>query len=368
MPRERRPPQSPSAASEGKEGRQWVMVVPGKKKEEEEEEEEKALWGAGREGGKDSFFSSFHLPPAPFFRRGASTRETLKALQIKNLICVLVSLTGQGALYLFSGDAQQLFELKAFHEEYRSWFIGQSVQHDGRLFFATPMDPLFLVLLYLIKAEKEHGKFQPLGQILVDEEFPSCAMLLQCTSVSQSLHHIVEEKGISGKKFYKFSEEKTLKWLEKKNFRYDDIISMNYNNDTRFLTNQVDQTVKVLKEHDVRVGARVQSATFISGKQMTDATEGEVAYRQVTHLLPQISSPPAEPASKQIITLTLQKRKLSDAPVEAEEDYTKFNTSDLKNKKANSKMSSAQKALAKVDKSGMKAISSFFSSKNKSTK
>uniref|UniRef100_A0A670ITU3 Uncharacterized protein n=1 Tax=Podarcis muralis TaxID=64176 RepID=A0A670ITU3_PODMU len=71
---------------------------------------------------------------------------------------------------------------------------------------------------------------------------------------------------------------------------------------------------------------------------------------------------------EQILTLTLQKRKLSDAPVEAEEDYTKFNTSDLKNKKANSKMSAAQKALAKVDKSGMKTMSSFFSSKTKTTK
>ncbi|XP_060642893.2 ribonuclease H2 subunit B isoform X2 [Anolis sagrei] len=263
--------------------------------------------------------------------------------------------TGQAALYLFSGDSQQLFELKAFHEEYRSWFIGQAVQHDGRLFFATPMDPLFLVLVYLIKSEEEHGKFQPLDQILIDEEFPSCSMLLQCTSTSQSIHHIVEEKEISGKKFYKFSEEKTLKWLKKK----------------------VDQTVKVLKCHNVRVDARVQTATFISGKQFTDATEED--YIRYAHgliseyihedlsialakylRLPQISSPPAEPASK--------KRKLSDAPVEAEEDYTKFNTNDLKNKKANSKMSAAQKALSKVDKSGMKAISSFFGSKNKAAK
>nr|XP_060642893.1 ribonuclease H2 subunit B isoform X2 [Anolis sagrei ordinatus] len=263
--------------------------------------------------------------------------------------------TGQAALYLFSGDSRQLFELKAFHEEYRSWFIGQAVQHDGRLFFATPMDPLFLVLVYLIKSEEEHGKFQPLDQILIDEEFPSCSMLLQCTSTSHSIHHIVEEKEISGKKFYKFSEEKTLKWLKKK----------------------VDQTVKVLKCHNVRVDARVQTATFISGKQFTDATEED--YIRYAHgliseyihedlsialakyvRLPQISSPSSEPASK--------KRKLSDAPVEAEEDYTKFNTNDLKNKKANSKMSAAQKALSKVDKSGMKAISSFFGSKNKAAK
>ncbi|XP_013925725.1 PREDICTED: ribonuclease H2 subunit B [Thamnophis sirtalis] len=105
------------------------------------------------------------------------------------------SLAGQAALYLFGSDARQIFEIKAFHEEYRSWFISQEVQHDGRLFFATPMDPLFLVLFYLMKAEKEQGKFQPLDQVLVDEEFSSSIQLLHCTSTSQSIHHIAEQKG-----------------------------------------------------------------------------------------------------------------------------------------------------------------------------
>lgn len=38
-------------------------------------------------------------------------------------------LTGQAALYLFGSDACQIFEIKAFHEEYRSWFISQEVQY-----------------------------------------------------------------------------------------------------------------------------------------------------------------------------------------------------------------------------------------------
>uniref|UniRef100_A0A8C0HUN6 Uncharacterized protein n=1 Tax=Balaenoptera musculus TaxID=9771 RepID=A0A8C0HUN6_BALMU len=59
-----------------------------------------------------------------------------------------------------------------------------------------------------------------------------------------------------------------------------------------------------------------------------------------------------------------KKVKLSDEPVEAKEDYTKFNTKDLKTVKKNSKMTAAQKALAKVDKSGMKSIDSFFGVKH----
>ncbi|XP_064360943.1 ribonuclease H2 subunit B isoform X2 [Dromaius novaehollandiae] len=224
----------------------------------------------------------------------------------------------------------------------------------GRLLFVTPMDPLFLILYYLIKADKEKGKFQPLDQVVLDSEYPCCSLLLKCTDVKQTIHRVTEEKAIGSQKFHKYSQEKTLKWLKKK----------------------VNQTVKALKSSNVTVGERVQSATFISGKQITDADEDYVRYahgliseyisedlsKELSKYLelPELTSPAPEPQ--------LKKRKLSDVPVEAEDDYTKFNSSNLKNKKANSKMSAAQKALAKVDKSGMKSISAFFSSKPKASK
>ncbi|KAM4698988.1 ribonuclease H2 subunit B isoform 2-T2 [Discoglossus pictus] len=261
--------------------------------------------------------------------------------------------TDKGSMYLFTNNGQQICEMKAFHEEHRSWFIGQSVQQDGRLLFATPMDPLFLVLNYLVKADKE-GKFQPVQQVVVDEEFPSCCMLLECKQVVQSLHHVTEEKEIGSKKFYKYSKEKTLAWLKKK----------------------VDQTAEVLKSSELCVGGGVHSANFVRSKRELDVKEED--YTRYSHgliseylsdelrldlskylNLPDPSSPTPEPPGK--------KRKISDLPVEADEDYTKYN-SDSKNKKSNSKMTSAQKSLAKVDKSGMKSISSFFSPKGKAAK
>ncbi|XP_026547327.1 ribonuclease H2 subunit B [Notechis scutatus] len=201
--------------------------------------------------------------------------------------------TGQAALYLFGSDACQIFEIKAFHEEYRSWFIGQEVQCDGRLFFATPMDSLFLVLFYLMKAEKEQGKFQPLDQVLVDEEFSSSIQLLQCTNTSQSIHHIAEQKEIGGKKFFRYSEKKTLTWLNKK----------------------VNQLVKVIKENNIPVGEKVQAATFISNNQANRGTEEdyiryahgliseyipeELSATLANYLrLPQGTDLPSEPASK----------------------------------------------------------------------
>ncbi|NXA11662.1 RNH2B Ribonuclease, partial [Sapayoa aenigma] len=258
--------------------------------------------------------------------------------------------TGEANLYLFNSGAQQLFEVKAFHEECRSWFIGQTVQQDGRLLFITPMDPLFLILYYLIKADEEQGKFQPLDQVVLDTEYPCCPLLLKCANVKQYIQHVTEEKEIGSQKFHKYSQEKTLKWLRKK----------------------VNQTVKALKCNNISVLA----STFISGKQITDTKEDYVRYAHgliseyisedlskelLKYLgLPELRSPAPEPP--------LKKRKLSDVPVEPEEDYTKLNSNNLKTKKANTKMSAAQKALAKVDKSGMKSISAFFSSKPKASK
>uniref|UniRef100_A0A663MAI6 Ribonuclease H2 subunit B n=1 Tax=Athene cunicularia TaxID=194338 RepID=A0A663MAI6_ATHCN len=218
--------------------------------------------------------------------------------------------TGEATLYLFNSGAQQLFEVKAFHEEYRSWFIGQTVQQDGRLLFVTPMDPLFLVLYYLIKADKERGKFQPLDQVVLDSEYPSCPLLLKCADVKQYIHHVTEEKEIGSQKFHRYSQEKTLKWLKIK----------------------VSQTVKALKSNNISVGERVHAAAFISGKQTTDTKEDYVRY---AHGL--ISEYIPEDLSKEL-------------------------------QKYLGKMSAAQKALAKVDKSGMKSISTFFSSKPKSSK
>ncbi|RXM31313.1 hypothetical protein EOD39_7131, partial [Acipenser ruthenus] len=257
------------------------------------------------------------------------------------------------SLYLLSSNALQLYEVKAFKEEYHSWFIGQTVQHDGRLLFITPMDPLFLVLPYFLKAGKE-GKFQPVDQVVVDEDFPCCSRLLKCPQTLQALRHITEEKEIGGQKFNRYSKEKTLELLKKK----------------------VDRTVKALKSSNTCVGGAVKSSTFIRTKHNSE--EKEEDYIRYAHgliseyiaedlsldlhkylKLPEISSPTeAEPPSK--------KRKLSDKPVEAGEDYTKFNSGDLK--KPAKKMTAAQKALAKVDKTGMKSLSAFFSPKVKTEK
>ncbi|XP_029415453.1 ribonuclease H2 subunit B isoform X3 [Nannospalax galili] len=234
--------------------------------------------------------------------------------------------SGEGVIYLFNMCLPQLFEIKVFKEKHHSWFINQSVQSGGLLHFATPMDPLFLLLHYLIKADKE-GKYQPLDQVVVDDEFPNCILLLKLPELEKLLRHVTEDKEISNKKYYKYSKEKTLKWLEKK----------------------VSQTVAALKTSNVNVGARVQSAAFFSGSQVSrDKEEDYVryAYGLISDYIPKELS---DDLSK-YLKLPEPSASLPNSP-----------------SKKNSKMTAAQKALAKVDKSGMKSIDAFFGAKNKKT-
>ncbi|AWP13360.1 putative ribonuclease H2 subunit B isoform 2 [Scophthalmus maximus] len=255
-------------------------------------------------------------------------------------------------LYMLGAGDVQLYEVKAFEEDFHSWFVGQTVQRDGRLLFITPMDPLYLMLPYLNKAGKE-GKFQPVDQIVMDEEFPACSRLLSCTHSLASLHHIAEEKEVGSLKFHRYSQEKTMSWLKKK----------------------VERTVVALRKKNISVGEGVKSTTYVRVKSeyqeedylryahglISEYISEDLSKALLKHLqLPELTSPKeTEPPSK--------KRKLSDKPVEAGDDYTKFNSVDF-SRKPPKKMTAAQKTLAKADKTGMKTMSSFFSPKVKAEK
>ncbi|XP_029967834.1 ribonuclease H2 subunit B isoform X2 [Salarias fasciatus] len=236
--------------------------------------------------------------------------------------------TDEASLYLLGSGDVQLYEVKAFQEDFRSWFIGQAVQRDGKLLFVTPMDPLYLILPYLIKSGKE-GKFQPVEQLVVDEEFPACSRLLSCTRSLASLHHVTEEKEVGGRKFHRYSEEKTMSWLKKK----------------------VERTVAALRMRNVCVGEGVTSATYVRVKPESDGREED--FLRYAHGL--LSEYISEQLSKALLThLGLPE---PSSPKEAEPPS-----------KPPKKMTTAQKSLAKVDKTGMKPMSSFFSPKVKAEK
>jgi len=116
-----------------------------------------------------------------------------------------------GSLYAFAPKDSEVFEINQFTDEKRSWFLDNSVQSDGTLFLTTKVDPLFLILPCMVKAKHT----SPLDQILIDEEYPETRRLESCLK-KDSLENIADKKTAGSFEVWKFNENKTVEWLEKK--------------------------------------------------------------------------------------------------------------------------------------------------------
>ncbi|KAF5271361.1 hypothetical protein FQA39_LY08159 [Lamprigera yunnana] len=129
--------------------------------------------------------------------------------------------TGEAAVFLFSSANNSVQEILSFAESKRSWFIEESVKSDGKMHLSTPIDPIFLVLPYL----RKHCSIQaiPLDQLLRDDEFPQMERLLKCSGLKY-LNMVADKKGEEEINAYKYNEEKTLLWLQKKTERVAEII------------------------------------------------------------------------------------------------------------------------------------------------
>jgi len=91
-----------------------------------------------------------------------------------------------------------------------SWFIGQAVQADGEMMVATPLDPCFLLLPMLQKAER----YQPLDQI---EGMEGMQPVLQLSGLSAWLESICDVKDLGdGDVYMRINHEKVVGWLKAK--------------------------------------------------------------------------------------------------------------------------------------------------------
>ncbi|XP_052782366.1 ribonuclease H2 subunit B-like [Mya arenaria] len=254
--------------------------------------------------------------------------------------------TDKKALYVFSQADGSVHELLHFQEECRSWLIEQTVHSDGSLYVTTQVDPVFLVLPYLIKAEQT-GKFITLEQIIIDEDFPECERLITACK-SQDLHHVSEVKGDDDLMAYKYSQEKTLSWLKLKTERLSRSLS------------QKNICVSGARAEDlVHSKANHEEYLRYAFGIVSDYLPVDLASRLREHLgIPAViekrPSDAANPPSKRI--------KLED--ITPTEDYSKNVV--LEKKDSKGKQTTAQKKLEKTDKTGMRSLTAFFSPKPKS--
>ncbi|XP_042005362.1 ribonuclease H2 subunit B-like [Salvia splendens] len=121
--------------------------------------------------------------------------------------------TGNKACYLCVDGVLQ--ELHWFKQSYGSWFIGDYVCEDGRLYTATPIDPIFILLPVFeearMKKGNEPGKFRQLDEIVYIQGFPGYQSL---SSVAEKAMAVVcDLKEVGSSKFFRLDDMKVLKWL-----------------------------------------------------------------------------------------------------------------------------------------------------------
>lgn len=261
--------------------------------------------------------------------------------------------TGLSRRYLVFKGGSRIAEVNKFSDEPRSWFIGNSLQTDGSLYLCTPVDPLFLALPSLLTAAKI-GKFTTLDAIFEDTLLK---VLEKCIQTDQ-WEHVCDVKDITdGIKVYRCSMEKTLKWLRHK----------------------VDTLSIALKDRGIYMGSGSQSSSFIKSKKQIESSNDHLVYAcglVCDYLPPELGSQLKQSVgASDEVGVAGSKHSIehySDPPPakrkgqesEPLEDYSKLWTAPTEtNTKV--KLTSAQKALAKTDKTGMKSLSSFFSVKPK---
>ncbi|CAL1679991.1 unnamed protein product [Lasius platythorax] len=255
-------------------------------------------------------------------------------------------------VFVFSPDNLTVQEVLIFDENKRSWFIDDNVKSDGKLHLSTPIDPIFLVLPYLRKSQLA----QPLEQCLWDEDFPETSRLAQCENLKLWL--VADCKGDKSLQAFKFNEEKSLKWLQKK----------------------VEKVADLLKQKGVHVSQGAMSATYVKSTKYEIGTEAE--YLKYAHGI--ISEYLAEDFSKKlaqhlnISDETENKKRKLDSPTNVTDEkkikrdsfedspISKAKTKNLliKSEKVQKNIAPGKKELARQRAAaGSKSITSFFQKK-----
>ncbi|XP_067948976.1 ribonuclease H2 subunit B-like [Watersipora subatra] len=249
--------------------------------------------------------------------------------------------------FAFSQDYSILAEILEHKPDTGSWFIGSEVSSAGSILYMTKYDPIFLIIPYLLQQHQTNPeRYSPLEQLLEDDSYPHARKLCRCANI-ELLNQVSDVKGADDYKAYKYDNEKLMNWLKAK----------------------VEKVATYLKNSNMHVQTGAQSSEFVRSRADTqdgdfthysfgivsDNIPASIADALREHLgLPKHEPPAEEPANKKAKT---------SAP-----DYLEdINAGVLSERKqiTDKKLSSTQKKLAKIDKTGMKSLTSFFAPKQK---
>lgn len=119
---------------------------------------------------------------------------------------------GRPARYALA--AGRAFEIQRLHRRPSSWLVGAAVEHDGSIYLATPVDPVFLALPFLRAAHA--AGFSPLAQILASAEHPEAQALASCAGIVAGLDAVCDKKAGWDDSVFRVSDSKVTAWLRAK--------------------------------------------------------------------------------------------------------------------------------------------------------
>ncbi|XP_043222816.1 ribonuclease H2 subunit B-like isoform X1 [Amphibalanus amphitrite] len=251
--------------------------------------------------------------------------------------------TGQAAAFLLDADSKELLEVQTFDDSPRSWFVGSAVETDGHIHVCSPLDPLYIVLVYM----QQSRYAQQLDQLLSDHQFPDTVRLADSVG-SDRLELIADRKGDSELNAYKYNEERAVAWLERRTRRLAAVLEAKRLHGT---SGKADNFVKV-REEEVDKAVYLRFAWGLTSEYLSSELSAALRCRlQLPDERPKRSQPAAEPPAK--------RARGAAAPAAPLEDYSQPASNA---KKVLAPKNAKQKALAKSA-IGTKSIASFFKKK-----
>lgn len=257
--------------------------------------------------------------------------------------------TQKGHLFAFNGDKTCLCEVVCVNDPHSAWFIGNTIESDGRLQMLTPMDPLLLAIPYLRAAERS----VPLDDLLIDDDFTNIGDIIGLLT-REKLEKIALPKGPSDLNVWQWNEEKALDYLAVKvNKLKAEIKGKGLTTlDNESSTNYVSAKRKDESQED-------EECLRYAWEFLADFLQNDLSEKLAKHLKINLDAPAQmKPvAKKPKLDGNVNNKNSSSGPVD---DFSKeYKTA----KMCNAEPATAKaKALAKSAK-GTKSISSFFGKK-----
>jgi len=256
-----------------------------------------------------------------------------------------------GVACLFAFHEKKVFELMKFNDDYRSWFINDTVQKDGSLTFITPIDPLFLALPFIEKAA-EQGNFTTLDNILVEPDYSPALLKLEECLTKQCLMQICTCKGDDEFVVYKADNDKILQWLVTKVQRVAAHVKSSKIGVCPGASSNFNRTGSKSESDCLRYAWTVVS-DYITPSWSVKLKD-KLGVTDPIKEVKEVKDDTSQPSKKQ---------KLNNNTEGVVEDYRDHTAKKIEKKP--SKVSASQKSLEKVNKKGMKSMTSFFKAKPK---